>query len=665
MNSNRKFNAAKKPAEIWKEFIQSELKARSNLGNLLEKSSFGGYEDKTRSLTVYLGDEETCKKVKGQIVKLKDKLIKMGLTCNNIEVRSGEISDPAKTAIQLINKPSGIQKPSNPLQSLNVSYPYFPTDDRGNELPKPILEAAIAADCNCGGIYTKLTQRTEMLAGNANNTMKVSFSWRLRVGGTRGFRELLLPVLHPVFGIPYIPASTLKGAARSWARQHGENSDINRLLGMLSGDYAQAAKVEFLDAFPTKPCLSLDVATPQWSWKGDKVIYKPEPHPLLSLQEPELLIGLRPTARGSNADVAFVKEWLENSLKAGIGSRVSGGYGRALSQVASFPYSKSYNFKVWTQGMYGCEPPTKQNGWVGKVEFRPTALRGVLRYWFRALALSFYDSTKCQELEKLLFGDLGKQGTVLISCLFNSNGIKDPYLYEGRIFLESKDKLHLDILEKILILSSHIGGFGRGSRRPLHLLNGRMRGCQWSLNSKELLLDYNEQQWKSLFSDLKSLFQSLQSPTGSFACDSGQPKSRQQDVLDKNAQVWLLKSADQVPPDNLKNWRNDGNRPEVRGAGLNLLYSSDHFKGLNMQKQGNPHVGGALETPSYVWIKSNFPYDESSIYQALTIFGVDNRDRMDFAKALKNSGALLVFGQMMSSSSNPQSNKPTPPRLRR
>ena len=655
MNSNRKFNAAKKPAEIWKEFIQSELKAKSNLGNLLEKSSFGGYEDKTRSLTVYLGDEETCKKVKGQIVKLKDKLIKMGLACNNIEVRSGEIPETTKTSIPRINKPSGIQKPSNPLQSLNISYPNFPTGDRGNELPKPILETAIAADSNCVEIYTKLTQRTEMLAGIVNNTMKVSFSWRLRVGGTRGFRELLLPVLHPVFGIPYIPASTLKGAARSWARQHGENSDINRLLGMLSGDHAQAAKVEFLDAFPTKPCLSLDVATPQWSWKGDYVVYKPEPHPLLSLLQPELLIGLRPTARGSDADVQLVKNWLENSLKAGIGSRVSGGYGRALSQVASFPYSRSYDFEIWTQGMYGC----------GVAEFRPTALRGVLRYWFRALALSLYDSSKCRELENLLFGNLGKQGTVSISCLFNSTHFKDPYLYEGKIFLESRDKLHLDLLEKTLILSSHLGGFGRGSRRPLHLLNGKMRGCHWILKDKNLFLDYDEQQWKSLFSDLRNLFQSLQSPIGSFTCDSGQPKNRQQDVLDKNAQVWLLKSADQVPPDDVSDWRNEGNSPEVKGSGLNLLYSSERFKGQNREKRGNPYVGGDLGTPSYVWIKSNFPYDESSIYQALTIFGVDNRDRMDFAKALKKSGALLVFGQMPSSSSEPQSNRPTPPKLKR
>lgn len=664
MNSNRKFNSAKKPAEIWKDFVQLELKAKSNLGNLLDKSSFGGYDDKTRDVTIYLADEEVGKKVKGQIVKLKDKLSKMGLACNNIEVRLGEIPEPTKVSIPLVSRLSSIQKPSNPLQSLNVSYTDFPTDDRGNELSKPILETAIAADRNCGGIYTKLTQRTELLAGNIDNTMRVSFNWRLRVGGTRGFRELLLPVFHPVFGIPYVPASTLKGAARAWARQHEESSNINRILGMLSGSQAQAAKVEFLDAFPTKPCLSLDVATPQWAWKSDKVAYKPEPHPLLSMEQPELLIGLRPTAKGSAADVQIVKEWLENSLKAGIGSRVSGGYGRGLGQVSSFPYSKSLDFELWTQGMYGCEPPTKQNGWQGKVEFRPTALRGILRYWFRALALAFYDSSKCQELERNLFGELGKQGTCSVSCILNSSPEREPYLYEGKVFLESKDKKHLELLEQILVLSSHLGGIGRGSRRPLHLLNGRMRGCHWSIKDSSLSLGYDIQQWQKFFTNLKTLFQSIQSPIASFRCDLGLPKSRQQDVLDENAQVWLLKSANQISPDHVNDWRTEGNRLEVRGSGLGLLYSSDRFKGVNMQRQGNPHVGGELETPSYVWIKSNFPYDDSSTYQALTIFGADNCDRMDFAKALKNSGALLVFGQMMSSS-HPQPNRPAPPKLRR
>ncbi|WP_200892607.1 RAMP superfamily CRISPR-associated protein [Aliterella atlantica] len=28
----------------------------------------------------------------------------------------------------------------------------------------------------------------------------------------RGFRELLLPVFYPVYGVPYIPSSSLKGA---------------------------------------------------------------------------------------------------------------------------------------------------------------------------------------------------------------------------------------------------------------------------------------------------------------------------------------------------------------------------------------------------------------------------------------------------------------------
>ncbi len=112
-------------------------------------------------------------------------------------------------------------------------------------------------------------------------------------------------------------------------------------------------------------------------------------------------------------------------------------------------------------------------------------------------------------------------------------------------------------------------------------------------------------------------------------------------MLDSNAQVWLLKSAEQVSPEKVKNWQTEGN---VRGSALNLLYSSDRFKGENQQRQGNPYVGGALETPSFVWIKSIFPATNLP-YQVVTIFGVNHPDRKAFALELKNQGAILVLGQ--------------------
>ena len=649
--------SSKTPSDAWHEFIQAELKQNSKVGRAFEKAGFAGLEKKI--LTFYFEDNASAKTAKGQIEPLKNKLPSVLRPCDHVDCKVGKLPVAPQITSSL---PSNLQKQrtakvGNPLQSLNFAE--FGDDGKGNELSQPVLAAAVQAEKSCSPIYTKLCQRTELLADGENNTIRVSFNWRLRVGGTRGFRELLLPVFHPVFGVPYIPASSLKGAARAWARQSEESqSEVNKILGILDGKVAQAAKVEFLDAFPTKECLSVDVATPQWHWQNGNVAYKPEPHPLLSMEQPQFLIGLRPTRPENAKYVPIVKEWLENALKSGIGSRVSSGYGRALGQAATFPYSQSYDFELWTQGVYGSDSQ--------KVEFRPTAIRGILRYWFRAFALSLYQPESCKELEEEIFGKLGKQGKSSITTLFNDSGKKAPYRYNGKIYLEAKKQKYLDLISQVLILAAHLGGFGRGSRRPLHLLNRRMRGCHWTIDGDHLPLAYDHNEWQRLFQSLRSTFQAVQSPINPHTSSPGNPGkgNRWQDTLDSNAQVWLLRSSNQLDPDKVTDWQAHGTQPNVLGSALSLLYSNIKFKGENQQGQGNKYVGGAFGTPSFVWIKSIFPSD-SEPYQVVTIFGVDQDDRSTFAQELeklarkKPSEAILVLGQMPDGN-RPRPNQPTP-----
>ncbi|MFQ3627394.1 MAG: RAMP superfamily CRISPR-associated protein [Cyanobacteriota bacterium] len=650
-------NSSKTPAGAWREFVQTELKQGSKVGSAFEKAGFAGFENKTLSL--YFEDEATAKAARGQIEPLKKKLPPELRPCDRVDCKVGKVSAVTPVASAGPNRPQqpGKPKTGNPLQAINFAE--FGDDGKGNELSQPVLSAAVQAEKSCDSVYTQLCERTELLAGGSENTLRVSFNWRLRVGGTRGFRELLLPVFHPVFGIPYIPASSLKGAARAWARQAGKStSEISEILGFLEGRVAQAAKVEFLDAFPTKGCLRVDVATPQWHWQNGNVAYKPEPHPLLSMYQPQFVIGLRPTKPENSKYMPIVKEWLEHALNAGIGSRVSSGYGRALGQSFTLPHHQSYNFELWTQGIYGSEPPSKQNGWQGEIEFRPTAIRGILRYWFRAFALSLYDPSICQDLEDRIFGKLSQQGQVSVSVVHNpSRRDKPPYLYDGRIYLEATEQPYLDLLEKLLILASHLGGVGRGSRRPLHLLDveGKkyMRGCHWTVNADATPLAYDLETWTQLFTKIKEAFERIKSPTTSRNSSPGSPRRRQQDVLDANAQVWLVKSPNQISPDRVSNWDTEGLQNSVRGQALSLFYGDNRFKGKNKKGQGNPNVGGELETPSFVWIKSVFP-NMGTPYQVVTIFGVDHSNRLVFAKELdklakkRPSEALLVFGTMPS-----------------
>ena len=53
--------------------------------------------------------------------------------------------------------------------------------------------------------------------------------------------------------------------------------------------------------------------------------------------------------------------------------------------------------------------------------------------------------------------------------------------HKGTIVLEAKEKKYLTLMEKVLQLASHLGGVGRGSRRPLHWNDPYpgLRGCHW------------------------------------------------------------------------------------------------------------------------------------------------------------------------------------------
>jgi CRISPR-associated protein Cmr6 len=634
----------KSEADIWRDFVQTEVKSKSKLGKILESSQYGGYNKP--ELTIYFPDDNSRKAAQGQTEAIKKKLREQyRLFCDRINFNSGSTTSTIvkNTAVSRANSTSVLRAPKNhnPLQALYWVEPNLPENDASQRMS--ILRETVAAEQGCNQIYTKLYQRTLQLADGKENTVSVSFNWRMRVGGTRGFRELLLPVLHPIFGIPYIPASTLKGAAKAWARKNDAPARVQELLGMLNGRNAKAAKIEFLDAFPTEHCLSIDVATPQWAWKDNKVMmYGPVPHPLLSLEQPQFLIGLRPTSRQNSDcqdDLKTVKSWLENALNSGIGSRVSSGYGKALGTIPIINTRKSYDFELWTQGMYGSNPQIP--------EFRPSAVRGILRYWFRAVALGLYDVPNCQKLEEEIFGNLGKQGKISLSTKVNPSDKKDPCFYAGKIYLEATEIKYLNLAEKLLFLAVQLGGVGRGSRRPLHLLDHRMRGCHWEIVGKDLPLHYDGEQWSKFFTELNQVFQAIKTPIGSYAVSPGRPGAKQQDVLDKNAQIWLLKSPSQIHPEKV-NWQTDGSSSKVRGAGLELLYSDTRFKGKG-QGQGNPNVGGELGTPSFVWIKSIFTGNLP--YQVITIFGSDYPDRKEFAKELKKQGAILVSREISSNKS--------------
>jgi CRISPR-associated protein Cmr6 len=347
------------------------------------------------------------------------------------------------------------------------------------------------------------------------------------------------------------------------------------------------------------------------------------------MEQPKILIGLIPTSRvknieGTQSDINKVKNWLDKALSLGIGSRVSSGYGR-LSNIQNLPYSSSHNFELWTQGMYGAIND--------KPEFRPVALRGMLRYWFRALALGIYSPAECKELEATLFGTIepkSREGSIRIAVeLEKYPPQRDLYYYKGKILLEAKTPEHLTLIEKILQLSSHLGGIGRGSRRPLHWNSPRMRGCHFQLN--DFILSCDKTAWKNFMAQVRAALiaigSSKQAPV-----PTKPDNPRSQDILNNQTHIYITINRDLQHPKTVTDWENKGNIPTVRGKALELLYSDNKFKGVNREGIGNPQVGGAFGTPSFVLIKSNFPTTDN--YQTVIIFGANNNHRAKFVEAL-------------------------------
>jgi CRISPR-associated protein Cmr6 len=143
-------------------------------------------------------------------------------------------------------------------------------------------------------------------------------------------------LFHPLWGVPRIPGSSLRGVAR-----RALQADADRIFGTTE----EAGTVDVLDALPLGGSFSLglDVLTPhhkEW-YEGpgkkdwDKVTLlptddaSPVPVTFLVVHSATFVIDLVPRSRGAADDVARVAEALEEALEwEGVGAKTSAGYGR-------------------------------------------------------------------------------------------------------------------------------------------------------------------------------------------------------------------------------------------------------------------------------------------------------------------------------------------------
>lgn len=301
----------------------------------------------------------------------------------------------------------------------------------------------------------------------------------------------------------YIPASSLRGLVRSWAKRNNISQNrVRELLGDQDEDTIYTGKIQFLDAYPLQPSpITLDIVNPQQSFQ---VYHQGQSTPLsfYTLGDGKEPIQVKIAIRGipnqtTSAEVKEVWGWLEQAIcLLGVGGRTASGYGTVTKKEVkpdNLPdyKNKIINFEVYSQGSYGVDQGKK-----AEVKLRPSHWRGWLRSWLLRFLLGVMSKSDAETTLGELLGSIGEDDSNQAQ-----KGCVRLKLHEGRTWGEKssnggsysfytwKGKLEIiapqDILTKIILpvikFAVSVGGVGRGWRRPLHIFSTdkftAARGC--------------------------------------------------------------------------------------------------------------------------------------------------------------------------------------------
>jgi len=225
-------------------------------------------------------------------------------------------------------------------------------------------------------LVKKLKKRIEITIdklGLKKEKITATNSWRMVIGLGGSHPQETSMILHHIYGIPYIPASALKGVTRHWAVQkfaeilfknknekfdkclekisksleEGKDKDLDNLkikienkeinfneLIKIFGTQKEEGKVIFFDAFPSEDIkLKIDIMNPHYpdyySGKEPPADWQsPNPIKFLTVEKTKFTfyLCLKPSEGSQLLEKA--KILLEDSLKNyGIGAKTALGYG--------------------------------------------------------------------------------------------------------------------------------------------------------------------------------------------------------------------------------------------------------------------------------------------------------------------------------------------------
>ncbi len=259
--------------------------------------------------------------------------------------------------------------------------------------------------------------------------------------------------LHPIYGFAYLPGTGLKGMARAYADQvwkpaQPDQGASQQLIEQVFGnapaepdaEKQRAGAVVFHDAWPTTwPRLVVDIVnnhhTDYYQGKDAPGDWEsPGPNYFLAVdrgQEFSFALGKR------RADVpgrwlTEARAWLDGALTLlGCGAKTAAGYGTFTplapvpqsSARATFDFTLKLTAPAFLAGaqQYGLDAEAD-------CDLRPATLRGLLRWWWRAVHVGFVDLPTLRAMEAAVWGDTNQGGPVRITL--DPLGKVAPILYD-------------------------------------------------------------------------------------------------------------------------------------------------------------------------------------------------------------------------------------------
>lgn len=235
---------------------------------------------------------------------------------------------------------------------------FYKEDSRSGEKYVPLLYCDVKKstdgqlECKLNflnGILKRNNQIAETLWSDRGRLVyKPDKSFILGTGAESVYSSIPVMTLHPVYGIPYIPSSGLKGIVRNYYIQKYhqaseekalEDPKFKYIFGYSIGDgNAGAGKIVFLDAFPrTAPKLYYEIFTPHYStyYKGENLTDADSPIPLSfpAIKDTtfEILFGSDKLDAGGY--IEELKREIPEALSwIGIGGKAAIGYGLGTAE---------------------------------------------------------------------------------------------------------------------------------------------------------------------------------------------------------------------------------------------------------------------------------------------------------------------------------------------